>query len=89
MSLEHKQEWHAQGLRSFWAACQPSIDLYTTAKWDELDIGSRVFDQTPDALDVDITDFDVIDTGARIAETWECLRSVLPEAAIFSDGFES
>lgn len=64
-------------------------DLYTDTKWDDLEIGSRVFDQTPGALDVDITDFAVIDTGPRIAETWECVRSVLPDPKIFSDGFES
>ena len=63
-------------------------DLYTTTRWDDLEIGSRVFDQTPGALDVDITDFEVIDTGARIAETWECVRSALPEPNLFSDGFE-
>lgn len=63
-------------------------DLYTTTKWTDLGIGSRVFDQTPGALDVDITDFEVIDTGPRIAETWECVRSVLSDPALFTDGFE-
>jgi hypothetical protein len=64
-------------------------DLYTDTKWADLDINSRVFDQTPGALDVDITHFEVIDTGPRIAETWECVRAVLPEAVIFGDGFEN
>jgi len=64
-------------------------DLYTDTKWAELDIDSRVFDLTPGAQDVDITDFEVIDTGPRIAETWECVRSVLPDPADFRDGFES
>lgn len=64
-------------------------DLYTTTKWSDLGIGSRVFDQTANALDVDITDFQVIDTGPRIAETWECVRSTLPDPSLFTDGFEA
>jgi hypothetical protein len=64
-------------------------DLFTTTKWDDLDIHSRTFDLTPGAVDVDVTDFGVIDTGPRIAETWECVRSTLPDPALFSDGFES
>lgn len=63
-------------------------DLYTTTSWDDLEIDSREFDLTPGALDVSITDFQVIDTGPRIAETWACVRSVLPEPWLFSDGFE-
>lgn len=62
-------------------------DFYTTAKWATLGIGSRVFDQTPNATDVFITDFTVLDTGPRIAETYDCVRSD-PLQAIFSDGFE-
>lgn len=64
-------------------------DLYTDTQWADLEIDSRVFDQTPGAQDPDITDFEVIDTGPRIAETWQCVRSVLPNPAIFQDGFES
>jgi len=64
-------------------------DRYTTTKWADLGIGSRVFDLTAGATDVDITDFAVIDTGPRIAETWECVRSVLPDPGIFANGFES
>jgi serine/threonine-protein kinase len=62
-------------------------DLYTDTSWDDLDVNSRIFDLTPNAQDVDITDFEVIDTGPRIAETYECVRAVLPES--FLDGFES
>jgi serine/threonine-protein kinase len=61
-------------------------DLYTDTSWDELDVDSRIFDQTPGAQVVDITDFEVIDTGPRIGETYDCVRSVLPMS--FSDGFE-
>jgi len=64
-------------------------DLFTTTKWSELGINSRIFDQSPGALDVDVTHFDVIDTGPRIGETWECVRSTLPDPAVFTDGFES
>lgn len=64
-------------------------DLFTTTKWADLGIGSRVFDQSPGALDVDVLDFQVIDTGPRIGETWDCVRSTLPAPAIFADGFES
>ncbi len=63
-------------------------DRYTTTQWADLGIGSRVFDQTDGATDVDITDFEVIDTGPRIAETWECVRTVLADPALFADGFE-
>jgi len=64
-------------------------DIYTATQWVDLGIDSRVFDQTPNALDVDIVDFEVIDTGPRIAETWECVRSTPPSPGIFADGFES
>jgi serine/threonine-protein kinase len=63
-------------------------DRYTDTTWAELGIGSRVFDQTPNAADVTIGDFEVLDTGARIAETWECVR-VDPDFGISEDGFES
>ena len=63
-------------------------DLYTTTKWDDLGIDSREFDLTPGATDVTVSDFQVIDTGPRIGETWNCVRSVLPEPRLFLDGFE-
>jgi serine/threonine-protein kinase len=65
-------------------------DLYTTAQWTdpEIDIDSRVFDQTPGAADVTISDFEVIDTGPRIPETYECVPTQV-EGPLFSDGFES
>jgi serine/threonine-protein kinase len=65
-------------------------DLYTTAKWADLGIDSRVFDQTSGATDVTASDFDVVDTGLRIAETYDCVRTdVEPRDVIFADGFES
>jgi len=37
-----------------------------------------------------VTDFQVIDTGPRIIETYECVRTVLPPIGglIFANGFE-
>ena len=63
-------------------------DLYTTTTWAELGIDSRVFDLTPGAADVLITDFEVLDTGPRIGETYECERTTI-SFSLFSDGFES
>lgn len=63
-------------------------DFYTTAKWATLGVGSRVFDQTAGATDVFVTDFTVLDTGPRIAETYDCVPTVLPTGVIFADGFE-
>lgn len=64
-------------------------DRYTHTKWADLDIGSRVFDPTPGAQYVDITNLEVLDTGPRIGETWDCVRTVLPEPAVFADGLEA
>jgi serine/threonine-protein kinase len=63
-------------------------DLYTTTQWADLGMGSRVFDQTVNAADVLISDFEVIDTGARIAETYDCVRSTVIGNVIFEDDFE-
>lgn len=62
-------------------------DLYTTTSWSSLDVDSRIFDLTPGATDVTADWFEVIDTGPRIAETYDCVRA--PEAWIFDDGFET
>jgi serine/threonine-protein kinase len=61
-------------------------DLYTTAKWDDLGVGSRIFDLTPGATDLAIGHFAVVATGPRIAETYNCVRTEL--SLIFADGFE-
>ena len=63
-------------------------DYYTTTKWTDLGIGSRVFDQTANTSPVLISDFEVIDTGPRIAETYNCVRTVLPDQPILDDDFE-
>ncbi len=70
-------------------------DRFTTAKWADADIGldpndggSRVFDQTPGATPVDVSDFAIIDTGAAIAETYECVRTPEVLGLLFGNGFE-
>ena len=63
-------------------------DLYTTTKWVDLGIDSRIFDSTSGAPKVFIDDFDVIDTGPRIAETYDCVRNTV-EPWLFADGFET
>lgn len=65
-------------------------DEFTTAKWTDADIniGSRVFDQTAGTTHVTISDFEVIDTGAQMAETYDCVRSTIPTDVLFQDGYE-
>jgi hypothetical protein len=66
-------------------------DRYTTVKWADLGINSRTFDQQVPAAKVLVSDFEVIDTGARIAETYDCVREPEPTSndALFRDGFEN
>ncbi|MGD8440362.1 MAG: hypothetical protein PVG53_07485 [Holophagae bacterium] len=63
-------------------------DLFTTTSWADLGIDSRVFDLTPGATAVTIDHFEVVDTGARIAETYDCVRTTV-EPWLFADGFET
>ena len=63
-------------------------DRYTSNTWASLGINSRVFDLTPNAQKVFITDFDVIDTGPRIAETYDCVRSAPSTDPLLANGFE-
>lgn len=63
-------------------------DLYTTTSWASLGIASRVFDQTAGATTVLASDFAVLDTGARIGETYDCVPTVLPTGVIFANSFE-
>lgn len=63
-------------------------DLYTTTKWDDLEFDQDEFYNTPGATDPAISDFVVLDTGARIAETWNCVRNNLAPP-VFANGFES
>ncbi|WP_146151900.1 hypothetical protein [Ahniella affigens] len=63
-------------------------DRYTTNSWASVGINSRTFDQTSGATKVQITDFQVLDTGPRIAETYNCVPTVLPLETLFANGFE-
>lgn len=63
-------------------------DRYTTHTWAELGIDSREFDLTPGAQDVLISDFQVLDTGPRFAETYDCVPNNIPADTIFRDGHE-
>jgi hypothetical protein len=66
-------------------------DRFTTTQWSTLGITPQIFwsgtagNRTP----VRVTDFAVIDTGARIGETFNCVRSpVVVGNTIFHNGFE-
>ncbi len=66
-------------------------DRNTVAKWDALGITPQIFwsgsagNRTP----VRVTDFAVLDTGPRIAETYDCVRTnVVVGDGIFANGFE-
>lgn len=50
-------------------------DRYTTRKWAELGITSRTFDQAVPAQPVRAQDFEVLQTGPRIVETYDCVRN--------------
>ena len=61
----------------------------TTATWAGLGIDNHVFWNGSQGAAVQVTDFEIIDTGARIAETYDCVRSaVVPGDVLFADGFE-
>ncbi|MEP6632772.1 MAG: hypothetical protein ABJA62_01040 [Luteimonas sp.] len=55
-------------------------DRFTTHKWDEVGIDSRTFDQAVPASPVRVQDFDVMDTGPQIVETYDCVRNAEPDA---------
>lgn len=66
-------------------------DLHTDTKWGALVIDENVFwdGSVGNRQPVQVGDFQIIDTGPRIGETWECVRSaVLPGDVLFRDGFE-
>ena len=50
-------------------------DQYTQTKWSDLGIDSHVFHSTLGASEINVEDFAVIDTGQKIAETYECVRN--------------
>lgn len=66
-------------------------DRGTTAKWNDLGIGSQIFwNGAGGSTPVQVSHFEIINTGPRIGETWECVRSVVTAAdAIFRHAFEA
>lgn len=63
-------------------------DTYTTHTWSELGISEQTFTTTAGVTFPGIADFAVIDTGARIPETFDCVRTVVPTGILFNNGFE-
>ena len=67
-------------------------DVNTTAKWSTLGVTPQVFwngaagNRTP----VRVTDFTVLDTGPRIVETYDCVRTAVAVQGfeVFYDGLE-
>jgi hypothetical protein len=59
-------------------ALTAEADLYTTHKWTELGIDSRTFDLQVAGAPVRVQDFQVLDTGPRIVETYDCVRNAEP-----------
>ena len=53
-------------------------DLFTTHTWADVGVSSRTFDQEVAGSPVRIQDFAVLDTGARIIETYDCVRNPDP-----------
>ena len=66
-------------------------DRHTTAKWSALGIGAQVFwNGAGGSTPLQVGHFEIIDTGPRIAETWNCVRSTpTGNDLIFRDGFEA
>lgn len=67
-------------------------DRDTDTTWAALGFDYRAFwDGSPgDREPVRVTDFEVVDTGPRIAQTGACVRTtVAPAPEVFSDGFEA
>ncbi len=63
-------------------------DNFTSTTWASLGLGARVFDSTAGAPIVSVSDFEVIDTGPRIQETYDCVPTQLPTDITFANGFE-
>ena len=66
-------------------------DRGTSAKWNDLGIGPHIFwNGASGSTPVQVSHFEIIDTGARIGETWECVRSTVTATdMIFKHGFET
>ncbi|MFT3754844.1 MAG: cadherin repeat domain-containing protein [Pseudoxanthomonas sp.] len=53
-------------------------DLFTTHSWRDVGITAQTFYQQVPSAAVKIEDFQVLDTGARIIETYDCVRNTSP-----------
>lgn len=65
-------------------------DRHTTAKWSSLGIGPQLFwNGASGSTPLLVTHFEVLDTGPRIAETWNCVRSTPTIGdVVFASGFD-
>ena len=63
-------------------------DLFTTTNVGGSSGSARESSTRPPERTVTIDDFDVIDTGPRIAETYDCVRTTV-DPWLFADGFET
>ena len=66
-------------------------DRYTTAKWNTLGITAQTFwNGAGGSTPVLVSHFEVIDSGPRIGETWDCVRSsVNVPDLVFVHGFDT
>ncbi len=66
-------------------------DRYTTAKWNTLGITAQTFwNGAGGSTPVLVSHFEIINTGPRIGETWDCVRStVVVSDLIFANGFDA
>ena len=53
-------------------------DVFTTRSWSDVGINARTFDQEVPGAALRIQDFQVLDTGPRIIETYNCVRNPEP-----------
>ncbi len=64
-------------------------DRYTTAKWNTLGISAQTFwNAAGGSTPLLVNHFEIIDTGPRIGETWNCVRSTIAADLIFANGFD-
>jgi hypothetical protein len=67
-------------------ALTADADTFTTHTWSELGITSPVFNPGTGNPAVAVTDFEIVDTGPRIALTYDCVR--VPDDFLFIDHFQ-
>ncbi len=64
-------------------------DRHTEHSWSELGVGPHLFwNGANGSTPVQVQDFEIIDTGPRIAETFQCVRTEVESDVIFEDTFE-